>query len=72
MTVVKTEWKYFGAPKFIFAGTVASVLFRHLDSAGPQAFRDIYNRLTRRFVWRVTEPRRKQYIRRVMDIIENM
>ena len=71
-TVVETDWKHLGPVKFLFAGTLASVIFRHLHGIGPQAIRAIYNRLTRRFVWRILEPRRKQYIRRILDVTEIM
>ena len=71
-SIVKTEWKHFGAVRFLFAGTVASLTFRYIDSAIPQCIRSIYNGLMRRFVWPISSPLRKQRIRKVMDVSEKV
>lgn len=71
-SIVRTEWKRFGAVHFIFAGTVASLAFRYIENAIPQCFRSIYNDLMRRFVWRIPSPSRKQRISRVMDVSEKI
>ena len=72
LEIMKTEWKHLGPRGFLLPGALATCIFRWAEYDRPRRLRNLYNRITRHFIWPIDSRSRRKQLKIAIDIMERL